>query len=182
MRLQKRSMSHFARTLQVKLLRPISRGAAGGGGLGLLLAAAGCASTPPAAPPAPGPAAVAVPTASVGVDQAWQDAKLVASRAPGRIPVVGAGSSMEPVYGDNTMLVISPIAYNQLRPGMTVAYRNRDGLRVVHELVEKLDDGWRVKGLNNAQADPELVTRKNLIGVVYASFNYEDDTPPPGTK
>ncbi|HTT57169.1 MAG TPA: hypothetical protein VMF63_08670 [Opitutaceae bacterium] len=170
----------------MKLLRLISRGAAGGGALGLLLAATGCATTPPAATPppspAPGPAAVAPPTAAVGVEQAWQDAKLVASRAPGRIPVVGAGTSMEPVYGDNTMLVISPIAYNQLRPGMTVAYRNREGLRVVHELVEKLDDGWRVKGINNAQADPELVTRRNLIGVVYASFNYDDDTPPLGTK
>ena len=177
-------MSHFAQTLQVKLLRLICGGAAGGGALGLLLAAAGCVSTPPAAAPlpAPGPAAVAPPAAAVGVDQAWQDAKLVASRAPGRIPVVGAGSSMEPIYGDNTMLVISPIAYNQLRPGMTVAYRNRDGLRVVHELVEKLDDGWRVKGINNAQADPELVTRRNLIGVVYASFNYDEDTPPLGTK
>ncbi|HTX65168.1 MAG TPA: hypothetical protein VMD31_05310 [Opitutaceae bacterium] len=164
----------------MKLLRLTRPGAAAGGGLACLLVAAGCASAPPPPPPAPAP--VEAPAANVGVDQAWQDAKMVASRAPGRIPVVGAGSSMEPIYGDNTMLVISPIAYNQLRAGMTVAYRNRDGLRVVHELVEKLDDGWRVKGLNNAQADPELVTRKNLIGVVYASFNYEDDTPPPGTK
>lgn len=145
---------------------------------GLLLGAASCASAPPPSPPPAAPEAAAPPAANVGVDQAWRDAKLVAARGTGRIPVVGAGSSMEPIYGDNTMLVISPIAYNQLRAGMTIAYRNSDGLRVVHVLVEKLDDGWRVKGLNNAVPDPELVTRKNLIGVVYASFNYDDDEAP----
>lgn len=171
-------MSHLARRLQVKLLPAMSWAAAA-----LVLGAGGCASAPPPPAPAPAPAALAPPAANVGVDQAWRDAKLVAARGTGRIPVVGAGSSMEPIYGDSTMLVISPIAYNQLRAGMTVAYRNRDGLRVVHVLVEKLDDGWRVRGLNNAAPDPELVTRKNLIGVVYAAFNYDgDEAPKPAGK
>jgi hypothetical protein len=172
-------MSHPCRRLQVKLLSLRGFGAAAAAAL--LAGVGGCASAPPPArPPVPAPAVA--PAANVGVDQAWHDAKLVAGRGPGRIPVVGAGRSMEPIYGDNTMLVISPIAYNQLRPGMTVAYRNREGLRVVHVLVEKLEDGWRVQGLNNAAPDPELVTRKNLLGVVYASFNYDDDAPEPAKQ
>jgi hypothetical protein len=55
---------------------------------------------------------------------------------------------------------------------------NRDGIRIVHRLVEKVAGGWRVRGLNNEEVDAELVTRKNLIGVIYASFNYEREEPP----
>ncbi len=85
---------------------------------------------------------------------------------------------MQPVYGEDTLLVISPIAYDDLQPGMIVAYRNRRGVRVVHRLVVRLADGWRIVGLNNARVDDDVVTRENLIGVVYASFNYDADQPP----
>ena len=145
---------------------------AGAPWLALCLAAGGCATSETAGPP---PAAVTPPSANVGVDQAWHDAKLVAGRGPGRQPAMGAGSSMQPVYGDNTMLVISPIDYSELREGMTVAYTNSRGVRVVHQLLEKVAGGWRVMGLNNEREDEDLVTRQNLIGVVYASFNYEDE-------
>ena len=60
---------------------------------------------------------------------------------------------------------------------MIVAYLNVRGVRVVHRLVEKVEGGWRVLGLNNARIDNELVTPKNLLGVVYASFNYDSDEP-----
>jgi len=103
---------------------------------------------------------------------------MVAAREPGRIPVVGTGSSMQPVYGDNTMLVVRPIDYDLLQAGMTVAYVDHNGVRVVHRLIEKVADGWRVMGLNNERVDNELVTRKNLIGEVYASFNYDAGEPP----
>jgi hypothetical protein len=134
---------------------------------------AGCASEPEV-PPAAGVS----PSADVPIDQAWHDAKMVAARAPGRMPAVGSGSSMHPIYGDDTLLVINPIAYEDLRPGMTVAYCNRRGVRVVHRLVVKLADGWRIEGINNDRADDDVVTRKNLIGVVYATFNYDTDEPP----
>jgi len=135
----------------------------------------GCASTPPGPPKPPEPAVA--PSTDVKADDAWRDAKLVAGREAGRTPAAGAGSSMQPVYGDNTMLVISPIEYDQLRPGMTVAYVNQRGGRVVHRLVQKLADGWQVIGLNNDRVDDDVVTRKNLLGVIYASFNYIDETP-----
>jgi hypothetical protein len=174
-------MPYLSRVLQVKLFgqlgtRPRHRLGVAGPVLAALLAmgaAGGCASAPPPPPPVPAPPRVP-PTANVTIDQAWDDAKMVAARAPGRMPVMGTGISMQPVYGDNTLLVISPIAYEQLRAGMTVAYRNSQGVRVVHRLVEKVDDGWKVMGLNNAAVDGELVTRRNLIGVIYASFNYEN--------
>lgn len=132
---------------------------------GLLLAAAwaGC-HTPNTAP-----------AANVSANQAWHDAQMVAGREPGSRAVVGSGASMKPMYGNDTMLVITPIAYDRLRPGMIVAYLSHTGVRVVHQLVKKLPGGWQVKGLNNEVVDRELVTPQNLIGVIYASFNYETD-------
>ena len=181
-------LSRFTRLLQPVPFRSlrawsaarafVRTGCAGAAGTALLALCwgGGCASPPPAAPKPSEPAVS--PAADVNVDDAWRDTKLVAGREPGRTPAVGVGSSMQPVYGDNTMLVISAIDYDQLRPGMTVAYVSHRGVRVVHRLVEKLADGWRVQGLNNDRVDDDVVTRKNLIGVIYASFNYTDETPP----
>ncbi|MDD2764198.1 MAG: S24/S26 family peptidase [Opitutaceae bacterium] len=174
-------MSYFSGILQVKLFGQNSTGAPGPtrglaaiAALGSILGWGGGCATAPLTPPEP----TVAPSANVDVNEAWRDAKLVAAREPGRIPVVGTGSSMQPVYGDNTMLVVRPVDYDDLRAGMTVAYVDHTGVRVVHRLVEKVADGWRVLGLNNERVDNELVTRKNLIGAVYASFNYDAEEPP----
>ena len=81
---------------------------------------------------------------------------------------------MKPVYGDNTMLVVAPIAFADLQAGMTVVYTNRLGRRVAHQLLSPTRRGWRVQGLNNQAEDAELVTPENLIGVVYASLATEE--------
>lgn len=77
---------------------------------------------------------------------------------------------MNPVYGENTMLVVHPIAYQDLKVGMTVVYLSKAGHRVAHQLISKERGGWRAQGINNANQDAELVTPENLIGVVYASI------------
>ena len=178
-------MSYFPRIIQVKLFEQFYKGpwrrdprpsisiGALSGSLLVWLLTAGCADTTERPP-----AATVSPSADVPVDQAWHDAKVVTARGPGRMPAVGTGSSMQPVYGEDTLLVINPIAYDDLRPGMTVAYRNQRGVRVVHRLVVKLADGWRIIGINNDRVDDDVVTRENLIGVIYASFNYDVDEPP----
>ena len=81
---------------------------------------------------------------------------------------------MQPVYGDNTMIVTTKIAFEELKPGMTVAYLNRRGHQVVHQIIEMDARGWRVQGLNNETQDLDRVTRENLLGVVYASFAAEE--------
>lgn len=78
---------------------------------------------------------------------------------------------MNPVYGDTTMLVVTPIAYEKLQAGMTVVYINRHGRRVAHQLVAKGPRGWTAKGINNEVEDAEWVTPDNLVGVVYASMS-----------
>lgn len=116
------------------------------------------------------------PSANVTKLQAWKDAELIASLAPGRTEVVGAGDSMKPVYGENTILVISKIPFEELKAGMSVAYTNQRGRQVVHQLISRDSVGWRVQGINNAVEDKDRVTRGNLIGVIYASISY-GETP-----
>lgn len=103
---------------------------------------------------------------------------MIAAAETGRTPAVGQGASMAPVYGENTMLVISQVNYDDLQPGMIVAYRNARGFQVVHRLLEKSPQGWIAMGINNDEIDRERVTRDNLIGVIYASLVHELDTEP----
>ncbi|MBC8039180.1 MAG: hypothetical protein H7Y06_01410 [Opitutaceae bacterium] len=137
----------------------------------VLLACAGCSETVPKTTLTVKPA----PATDVGRVQAWSDAERVAASDDGRVTVIGSGESMRPIYGENTVLVISKIDYADLKPGMQVAYVNQTGHRVVHVLLEADARGWRVQGLNNANEDKERVTRYNLIGVVYASFATDEE-------
>ncbi len=114
-----------------------------------------------------------VPSAGVSRMQAWQDAEALAALDPNRLTVIGSGESMRPVYGENTVLVLQKVAYADLAEGMTVAYRNAAGRIVVHTLLAKGSDGWRVAGLNNPNEDQGRVTHYNLIGAVYASFAHD---------
>jgi hypothetical protein len=124
----------------------------------------GCAEVPSSAEPKP------VPATDVGRLEAWRDAERVAAKSGDRVTVIGAGDSMRPIYGENTVLVLNKIDFDQLRPGMQVGYVSEAGRRVVHVLVAKDARGWMVRGLNNEAMDAERVTRYNLIGIVYASF------------
>ena len=125
---------------------------------------AGCADGPGTADSKP------PPTSDVGRMEAWHDAEMIRGSDPDRFTLLGSGESMLPVYGENTVLVISKVNYDELATGMKVVYVTRGGMRVLHVLLEKDSDGWRVQGLNNEIADRERVTRYNLLGVVYASF------------
>ncbi len=162
---------------------------------GAFISAALCAQTPAPAPtpepaqPVPkktkaelkaekaaiAAAAKATPSTDVRRLQAWKDAELIASLGPGRMEVMGAGESMKPVYGENTILVINKIDYLDLKPGMNVAYNNRHGRQVVHQITAKEGNEWRVQGHNNPEADADRVTRYNLIGVIYASIVYSPE-------
>jgi hypothetical protein len=134
----------------------------------LVVGWSGCSETVPT------PTAKPVPATDVGRLEAWRDAERVAASDEGRITVIGSGESMLPIYGENTVLVISKIKFADLKPGMQVAYVNEGGYRVVHVLLSRDARGWRVQGLNNAVEDRERVTSYNLIGVVYASFATDD--------
>jgi signal peptidase I len=102
--------------------------------------------------------------------KAIDTAQSEAARHEGDFVVIGFGDSMLPYYRPGTVMVVHPTSYFMLRQGMAVVYRNRQGTTVAHMLVECSEKGWLARGLNNAEPDDDLVTAKNLIGVVKAAF------------
>lgn len=146
-----------------------------------LFLSAGCETEVGGLRPVPGQQALAqagvrqeaVPSTTVSKYRAWNDAEAIAAREQGRAPLAGGGVSMNPVYGDNTMLVVKPVPYAELKQGMTVVYLNSSGRRVAHQLIAKQRKGWRSQGINNYGEDRDLVTPDNYIGVVYISLAAE---------
>lgn len=108
--------------------------------------------------------------------QEFRTAVSVASHLTGAQAFVGAGESMEPIYASGTAVVVTPCDYTELRPGMSVVYVNAEGRGVAHALVERTRDGWVVQGANNPAPDADLVTPRNLVGVVTQAFA-SADTP-----
>ena len=86
---------------------------------------------------------------------------------------------MMPVFGEETRVVVVPIAFEDLAPEMMVAYRDRQGNLVVHQLHSRQGNRWTAVGINNPNLDPEPVTRDNLVGVVYAFFHADSPNPNP---
>ncbi|MFI5357448.1 MAG: hypothetical protein ACHQ4G_08950 [Opitutales bacterium] len=103
-------------------------------------------------------------------------AEAAAAHLAGAQAFRGAGDSMEPVYASGTAIVVTPCDYTELRPGMSVVYVNHDGRGVAHALVGKTRDGWIAQGVNNPDEDTDLVTARNLVGVITQAYA-SSDTP-----
>lgn len=101
---------------------------------------------------------------------AWDRATREARSVGNALVLVGTGRSMQPLYPSGTVLVLRPVSYDQLRPGQTAVYRNREARAVAHVLVTRTRDGWRARGLNNRRHDLEPVKPDNLLGVVVAAY------------
>lgn len=115
------------------------------------------------------------PESTLSADEGIEVAYQVQNQEEGRVAGWGRGDSMQPVFSDNTVLVIHPIEWEDLEKGMLVAYYGPARDRVVHSLIKHREDRgyWMAKGINNLQADGGRVTKDNLIGVVYASIQTE---------
>lgn len=81
---------------------------------------------------------------------------------------------MNPIYGDNTMMVVKPLPFDQLTATHVVVFMNSAGRRVAHQLISRVGRGWLSQGINMAKADSDIVTPENYIGVVYITFAAQD--------
>ncbi|HVU25342.1 MAG TPA: S24/S26 family peptidase [Opitutus sp.] len=99
------------------------------------------------------------------------DARALATAHQGLRIMRVSGTSMEPFFTDGAVVVVRPLAFARLEPGMLVIYRNRFGETIAHRLLNRTPNGWRAKGQANDKADSSLVTSANLIGVIYATFS-----------
>jgi len=110
--------------------------------------------------------------ATVTYRQAMAAANIAVRQNPGSTVLQAIGVSMLPKYGNNTLFVVKPIAWDALRPGMDVAYKRPSGDIYVHELITDGGDFWIVGGINNTRVDDFHVTRDNLVGQVLWAISY----------
>ena len=82
------------------------------------------------------------------------------------------GNSMKQYYpAESTTVIVKPIDFSLLRLGQVIDYKNKFGEDVIHVIVEKVSDGFLVKGSNNKNNDSTILTKDNFIGIVYVTFN-----------
>ena len=85
----------------------------------------------------------------------------------------GNGKSMLPFYGENTILIVETTAYHKLGKGMSVVYRDNQGDLVGHTLRVKIGNEWYAQGFNNKNQDPQMVTERNFVGVIFGVISGE---------
>lgn len=103
-----------------------------------------------------------------------KEAEKTAAQIKNAITLWGVGQSMEPLYAPNTAVVVAPIKYDDVKKGMTVVYVKRNGRRVAHSVIGETRGGYLVQGINNDEADAEVVNESNLIGVVVQAYASAD--------
>ncbi len=106
----------------------------------------------------------------VPAGQQLSRADAAAARIWGASAFWGVGKSMEPLFPSRTAIVVAPINFTDLEKGMTVVYINRHGQMVAHSLTGDVPKGWIAQGVNNAREDDDLVTRRNLVGVIVQAY------------
>ncbi|HEX2852706.1 MAG TPA: hypothetical protein VHO24_05665 [Opitutaceae bacterium] len=102
------------------------------------------------------------------------EAEKAAAQIPGAEMFWGVGASMEPLYASNTAVIVAPVKFSELKKGMTVVYVNSLGRMVAHSLKSDMPKGWIAQGVNNDYEDNDLVTKKNLVGVIVKAFAASD--------
>lgn len=73
---------------------------------------------------------------------------------------------MRPYLGGNDLIIVEAIAFEALRPGMIIVYRDGEGDHVAHQVVGRENGQFRVGGLGNNASDPTLVSEENFLGSV----------------
>lgn len=116
--------------------------------------------------------------APIDYNEAFKLGQMVKFNDSGAYMARTSGTSMEPVLTKNTIIIVRPIDFEDLEAGMTVGYTNKDGYRVLHQLIRRAgSEAWIAKGINNAREDKDRVTRRNLLGVLYTVLYNEASEP-----
>lgn len=106
----------------------------------------------------------------VAEGEQMKEAEKTAAQIKNAVTLWGVGQSMEPLYAPNTAVVVAPIKYDDVKKGMTVVYVKHNGRRVAHSVIGETRDGYLVQGINNDDADTEVVNEGNLVGVVVQAY------------
>jgi signal peptidase len=88
-----------------------------------------------------------------------------------------SSESMQSVIPEGSLIFVKKVNVNELKKGDIITFGHGDGETVTHQIEEIIEDytndgsrAFRTKGTENAEADPELVMAKDIIGVVIKHF------------
>lgn len=104
-----------------------------------------------------------------------QQALEIAALGDGRSVFRCEGDSMQPFFGPGSFALVREASFQDLKAGMVVIYRDREGDHVAHRLHSRQGEGWKAKGQNNRRFDPQAVSADNFVGVVYAVLHSRGD-------
>jgi signal peptidase I len=80
-------------------------------------------------------------------------------------PTLVTSGSMEPLVTPGDVVMVRPVAPDELVPNTVVLFERGDGQRVLHRIVEQMPDGsFRTQGDANAVPDSEFVQVENIRG------------------
>ena len=89
---------------------------------------------------------------------------------PGSDFAVGRGDSMEPLYRDRDVIILTRPDLSDLKTGQTVMFIGEDGIPTAHILVARTSGGLVTCGLNNTACDPGVLRDSAFMGVVVKAF------------
>ena len=108
---------------------------------------------------------------SLPYKKAIRDAEKVAELSESWRVMRGAGNSMLPLYGENSVLLVEMTDFEYLGAGMIAVYRDTNGDLVAHQVRGRARDGWITQGINNRREDPSPVTTLNFVGTLFGVLN-----------
>ncbi len=114
------------------------------------------------------------PRSSVSREHALALANAMARTVGGEVFTISATGSMRPTLDESSVVTVEKVAFEDLRRGDIIIYRNNRGLPIIHRLFEEHGARWLVLGDNNASIDAEAVTNANFVGRVCAIFYTSD--------
>lgn len=110
----------------------------------------------------------------VEAGQEMATAEKAAATLPNAQAFWGVGKSMQPLYAANTAIVVQEIDYDDIKKGMTVVYQSRRGNLVAHAVIDETKGGYIMQGINNDIEDPDLLTKRNFVGVIVGAYASAD--------
>ncbi len=110
------------------------------------------------------------PKSCILYEHALLEAKKVADSHPDWIVMRCSGISMNPLFGPSSILLVNESNGLSVKEGMVVIYEDEEGDLVSHRIVKLTENRFLTQGLNNHLPDSRLITREDIIGVVFGVF------------
>lgn len=117
----------------------------------------------------------AEPVSSAGYGEALRMAEQIAAQDPSWRVFGCEGASMGDFYGSHSLLLVKEARLHEVREGMMVVYRGREGLLIAHKVIAHHGSWLRTQGVMNERPDPVYVRADMVVGTVFGVLHTNGD-------